>query len=104
MESGSGTSTAEIHSFQRTWNELKTEQLDLLHVNCEGCEFQILNGIFGQASIISNIKTIQFGTHLIPRYEKNILEMYCGLIRSLSKSHHIIFQAPFIWERWQLNQ
>ena len=104
MESGSGNGTAEIHSFERTWNELKTKQLDLLHVNCEGCEFQILNGIFGKTSIISNIKTIQFETHLIPNYQKNILEMYCGLIQSLSNSHHIIFQAPFIWERWHINQ
>ncbi len=98
------TKTAFIRSFNQTWSELNTTNLDLLHINCEGCEFHILNGIFKQNNVISHIKTIQIQAHYNELYRNNIFAAYCGLIQNLLKSHHIIFQRPFLWERWDINQ
>ena len=72
--------------------------LDLLHVNCEGCEYEMLENII-KSGLHWRIKIIQFGTHFftgIPR----LTERFCAIRSELKKSHWMVYGVAFGWERW----
>lgn len=74
--------------------------LDLLTINCEGCEFEVLEELL-KTNIILFIKNIQFASHTnLPRL-KNSKERYCRIQMLLSRTHVISYQYKFIWESWR---
>lgn len=75
-------------------------ELDLLTINCEGCEFEILEEIL-KTNMIMFIKNIQFATHTTLLYLKNPIERYCKIQELLSRTHIISYQYKFIWESWK---
>ena len=72
--------------------------LDLLHVNCEGCEYEMLENII-KSGLHWKIKIIQFGTHFFPEVPR-LTERYCAIRSELSKSHRMVYGTAFAWERW----
>ena len=72
--------------------------LDLLHVNCEGCEYEMLENII-KSGLHWRIKIIQFGTHFFPEVPR-LTERYCAIRSELSKSHKMVYGTAFAWERW----
>ena len=75
-----------------------TGDLDLLHVNCEGCEYEMLENII-KSGLHWKIKIIQFGTHFFPEVPR-LTERYCAIRSELSKSHQMVYGTAFAWERW----
>jgi hypothetical protein len=76
------------------------KELDLLTINCEGCEFEVLEELL-KTNIILFIKNIQFASHTnLPRL-KNSTERYCRIQMLLSRTHVISYQYKFIWESWR---
>ena len=69
--------------------------LDLLHVNCEGCEYEMLENII-KSGLHWKIKIIQFGTHFFPEVPR-LTERYCAIRSELSKSHQMVYGAAFAW-------
>ena len=75
-----------------------TGDLDLLHINCEGCEYEMLENII-KAGLHRRIKIIQFGTHFFPEVPR-LTERYCAIRSDLSQSHQMVYGTAFAWERW----
>ena len=72
--------------------------LDLLHVNCEGCEYEMLENII-KSGLHWKIKIIQFGTHFFPEVPR-LTERYCAIRSELSQSHRMVYGTAFAWKRW----
>ena len=74
------------------------KDLDLLHVNCEGCEYEMLENII-KAGLHWRIKIIQFGTHFFQEIPR-LTERFCAIRSELKKSHRMVYGLAFGWERW----
>ena len=75
-----------------------SEDLDLLHVNCEGCEYEMLENLI-KSGLHWKIKIIQFGTHFFSEIP-NLTERYCAIRSELTQSHKMVYGTAFAWERW----
>merc|ERR1712032_526337 len=75
----------------------KTE-VDLLHVNCEGCEWEMFENLIS-SGIHTKIRMIQFGSHYFSQVE-GITQRYCQIRDRLSETHHMLYGEAWGWERW----
>ncbi|MFA5359791.1 MAG: FkbM family methyltransferase [Patescibacteria group bacterium] len=71
--------------------------IDLMKINIEGGEYSLLENLI-EHDLIKNIKNLQIQFHtFVPdaaaRAEK--------IQASLSKTHNLTYQYPFVWENWQ---
>jgi len=86
----------------RTANVVKMltqgEKIDLLHVNCEGCEWEMLENLI-EENIHKSIRMIQFSSHYF-RQVKDITSRYCNIRAQLGKTHTMIYGQSWGWERW----
>uniref|UniRef100_A0A8W8N2R9 Methyltransferase FkbM domain-containing protein n=1 Tax=Magallana gigas TaxID=29159 RepID=A0A8W8N2R9_MAGGI len=74
-------------------------ELDLLTMNCEGCEFEVLETLV-KSNLIERIRNIQWATHTqvsIP----NPWERYCRIHELLKRTHRPTYQYKFNWESWR---
>lgn len=85
---------SEIHDI--TSEVMKFERIDLLHVNCEGCEFPVLKRLLSSTS--QTVEAIEFQFH--PQHLS--VEDYC-LIEKLLKNngYEMIYRYKFVWELWK---
>lgn len=76
--------------------------IDVLHVNCEGCEWELFEKLT-QLDLIREIRYIQISYH---NYGRNgiggLLARYCIIREQMKRTHSIVKAVPFGWERWQL--
>ena len=72
--------------------------LEMLHVNCEGCEFEMFENII-KSGLHWRIKIIQFGSHFFPEIPR-LTERFCAIRSELKKSHRMVYGLAFGWERW----
>lgn len=88
--------------------------LDLLHVNCEGCEYDVVEGL-QDAGVLASVEQVQIATHLLEwpssTFEDSIVQTmqlsirrYCDMHRILALTHERSFGLPWVWERWTLRQ
>lgn len=78
---------------------LALTKIDLLKINVEGAEFDILEALILH-DYVKKIDNIQVQFHnFVPDAEnrRNILRT------QLSKTHHLTYDYPFVWENWELN-
>lgn len=74
--------------------------IDLITINCEGCEFEILETLIS-SGLISKFRHVQFATHpLLSQLEKPV-ERYCEIQERLARTHVIDYQFKFCWETWK---
>lgn len=77
-------------------------QIDLLHINCEGCEYEILKRILesklADESSANSIRVIEVQFHEVISATK-----YCEIERLLRKSGYSIdYRFQYVWEAWVL--
>lgn len=77
-------------------DEFKAFTPDLLHVNCEGCEWEML----GRLKRFPRI--VQVSLHYLPldMDPKKVAWTYCQLRQALNTTHKLQFGMPFGWQRW----
>ena len=79
--------------------------IDLLHVNCEGCEWEMFESLVNN-NLINKFRIIQFSAHYYfeddPETIAKTQQRYCAITSSLSKMHKVVYQQPFGWERWEI--
>lgn len=83
----------------RTWNSFDQlfPRIDLLHINCEGCEYSVLNALI-VSKLIERTASIFVQFHGI---ENHILHSErCSIQHLLRRTHEIFYETPFIWEIW----
>jgi len=73
------------------------KKIDLLHVNCEGCEYEILKRIFQPRSVLSKkIRVIEVQFHEIISENK-----YCEIEKLLRGAGFTLeYRFQFVWEAW----
>jgi len=88
------------------------DSVELLHVNCEGCEYDVVQGL-GDTGHLARISQVQLATHLVD-YEgpsagfheamslslQVSVKRYCEMHRTLSYTHERAWGLPWVWERW----
>ncbi|CAF1402614.1 unnamed protein product [Adineta steineri] len=88
-----------IQDIRRT--RTKNGIIDMLSLNCKGCEFEIL-----PALILNNMtqyfRTIQFSTHLGLILDASVTCIYCQIEVALDKTHETLYHYTKIWEGWVL--
>ena len=73
--------------------------IDMLSINCEGCEFEII-----PALILNNLtqyfRIIQFASHinLVPHSSC----IYCQIQQALERTHQVLYHYRKVWEGWVL--
>ena len=98
MEGSDKGVTLQIRSVADVWRDLGSPTIDLLHANCEGCEWELWEAML-EAGIVPHIRTIQIGTHWFPQI-KDIERRYCNIETKLKATHAVVFKQAFGWERW----
>jgi FkbM family methyltransferase len=77
----------------------KNGMIDMISINCEGCEFEIL-----PALIVNNLtqyfRIIQFGTHISLLTGSSCI--YCQLQQALERTHQTKYHYSMLWEGWIL--
>lgn len=77
-------------------------KIDLLHVNCEGCEYELLLRLV-ETDMLRHISVLQVSFHNYgAKGIGDLLPKYCLIRESLVKSHNNHSVLPFGWERWVL--
>lgn len=75
------------------------ENIDLLKMNVEGCEYDLLQHIIG-ARLHTRIKNIQVQFHQIDGVPYK--SWYDEIAKQLSLTHKLTWHYPYCWESWQL--
>ncbi|XP_069109680.1 uncharacterized protein [Argopecten irradians] len=73
--------------------------VDLLTINCEGCEFDVLESLIS-TSLIKSFRHIQFATHPSLEHLNSPITRYCEIIQILSRTHVPSYRYGFMWESW----
>lgn len=82
----------------------KTVTIDLLHVNCEGCEWEMFENLI-EAGVMKTIRSMQFSSHYFsPSQVPDLLARYCMIRDSLRQTHYMVYGQSFGWERWDLRE
>lgn len=77
---------------------LPVGQVDLLFINCEGCEYSVMQYLVNSMHIRRmNVILIQFHSNV-----QDWLEKRCCINAELARTHHQYFNYPNIWEGWVL--
>ncbi|KAK3104091.1 hypothetical protein FSP39_024336 [Pinctada imbricata] len=73
-------------------------EVDLLTMNCEGCEYDILDAIL-DSNLINYFRHVQISYHHLNGLG-DTLDRWCQYQQLLSRTHRLIYQYPFFWELW----
>jgi FkbM family methyltransferase len=96
-----GGFTVEIRSISQVWKDFGSPRIDLLHVNCEGCEWELWKSIFDN-DMAQHIRTMQVGTHAVNAVIGGDGDNYCGFEQLMRRTHNVVFKQAYAWERWVL--
>ncbi|XP_055995386.1 uncharacterized protein LOC125647122 [Ostrea edulis] len=77
--------------------------VDLLTINCEGCEFDVLETLLS-TTLIEKFDHIQFQPHHTVSVPGNYICRHCRLRQLLARTHTIEYEYPHIWEAWRRNK
>jgi FkbM family methyltransferase len=79
--------------------------IQLLHVNCEGCEWELFDSCV-DSGVLSQVDVVQYGLHYLPLQvsPEEMAWKYCKIHTALSRTHVPEFLMPFGWERWVIIQ
>ena len=80
------------------FHKLSLHSIDLIKINIEGGEYELLEH-FIATGFIKNIKNIQVQFHDFIENAESRME---NVQKSLSLTHKLTYQYPFVWENWEL--
>lgn len=97
FKSGNATEKIQIKDVA---NHVKRDQVvDLIKMNIEGGEYELLERLI-ETSLIKNVKQLQIQFHdFVPNAKIRRRHIH----KLLSKTHHLTYNYPFIWEGWEIN-
>lgn len=80
------------------------EEISLLHMNCEGCEWEMLENLLKHPDVMSKVRSLQVGTHYFPEWVPNQNKRYCAIREQLGLTHRMVWGVPYAWERWDIKE
>lgn len=76
-------------------------EVDLLVLNCEGCELDVLESVLS-SNLINYFRHIQFViSHSTLEYVSDPVERYCKIQQFLLRTHRPIYQFRYVTETWR---
>ncbi|XP_048755570.2 uncharacterized protein LOC125666452 [Ostrea edulis] len=75
-------------------------EIDLITVNCEGCEFEIMEELIG-SGMMNQFRHVQFATHPTLKHLLKPAERYCEIQEKLKRTHTMSYQYKWCWESWK---
>lgn len=73
--------------------------IDMISINCEGCEFEIIPALIAN-ELTQYFRVIQFASHI------NLVNcsscIYCQMQQALQRTHRHLFHFQKLWEAWVL--
>ncbi|MEO8637386.1 MAG: FkbM family methyltransferase [Candidatus Taylorbacteria bacterium] len=97
---GSSKEKVKMVRAREFFTEHHIHTIDLMKINIEGGEYDLLDDLIA-SNMIGNIKNIQVQFHIFVPHAEERMKM---IQKELSKSHHLSYQYPFVWENWEKNQ
>ena len=93
-----------INKYNSNNNNISTNNIDILQMNCEGCEALVISELIN-TNIIYKINNIIMGTHCYEWIKPSPQYMWCKNHINLHNKGYIPLEIPQIcaWERWQKN-
>ena len=76
----------------------KYPEIDLLTINCEGCEYDILDTVL-DSTLVNQFKHIQISFHHFGQLG-NTLKRWCEYQELLKRTHRMVYQYKLFWESW----
>ena len=73
-------------------------EVDLLTMNCEGCEYDILDAVL-DSNMVQFFRHIQISYHHLHGLG-NTLKRFCQYQEILKRTHRLVYQYPLFWESW----
>lgn len=105
-------STEEVHAMEDTSCESPSEirdsaatiqrfaRVDVMQVNCEGCEYDVLERLLERPAALKIVRSIEVQFHLAWGAQ-NDTSRYCHIESGLrSHGYYLEYRHPFLWERW----
>ena len=93
----------EIADFREVLQKLRINHVDLLQINCEGCEWEVLETVIGSREVANTFGRIQVQFHPGAEWVDNKLERYAVIQDKLTQTHSLVYDQPWIWQMWQRN-
>ncbi|OWF44686.1 uncharacterized protein LOC110458022 [Mizuhopecten yessoensis] len=78
--------------------------LDLLILDCEGCEYDVLDYLLRTPKVLHFIHIIMFRSHRFKGHEQEMIRKYCTYQELLPLTHDLRFQQKFSWDVWTLRK
>jgi hypothetical protein len=103
LEKGGNTTVKLIRSIDFFTNiGVGIFDIDLLTMDCEGCELEVLESLL-ENNMINYFKNIQFESHShVMGFKRNDWQRrYCVIQENMSRSHRLTFQYKHMWENWR---
>lgn len=105
-----GFEQVSILSVTEALQKLPPGRIGLLHINCEGCEYEVFQSLYATGQL-SMVDQIQIATHLLQRPANSVYEAmgasleasiagYCKMHSALAQTHERSWGLPWVWERW----
>ncbi|OWF50385.1 uncharacterized protein LOC110450446 [Mizuhopecten yessoensis] len=89
-----------IVAVSKLFEKLKVaeKKVDLVTLNCEGCEYAFLDFLLS-TDYIHQFRNIQYQSHRVPEICFPV-KRFCWYQELLAKTHKLVFQHKFTWESW----
>jgi FkbM family methyltransferase len=75
--------------------------VDMMHVNCEGCEFAVLEYLL-RSPWIERVRHLLVQFHSF--HDGDAVDRRCTLRARLARTHTLAWDRAFVWERWDLRK
>lgn len=85
----------------KPWGELEKlvpKKIDLLFINCEGCEYPVLEALL-ESPFLYKIDAIYIQFHLLNNFAGNGPRR-CHLRSRLRYTHQLEYESSWVWEIW----
>ena len=81
-------------------SDLKNKNIDLIHINIEGGEYELINEII-ISSMIKRVKFLEVQFHEWYPTIKSSRIARAKLHRKLFLTHKLVYSYDFVWEKWK---
>ena len=72
-----------------------------MQINCEGCEYEVLERLLESPRELAVVRAIEVQFHLDWGVQTDT-KRYCSIESGLRAAHfELDYRHPFLWERWQ---
>ena len=78
----------------------ETRVIDLLQLNCEGCELAVLQRLLSLPSLAAALRVIEVQFHLAAVPPLQLCEIEASL---RANDFRLVYRYPYVWERWVRN-